>query len=342
MANLVDLGAYKSYSNISSTNHDAKLNTLISHVSALIKTYCNRSFLDYYSTNKVEYFNGGGHDFIYLTEIPIKEIVSVEERKSNRLDKNTVEDNLANAENYHLLISNTPQCSDTTKATESACHAVTYTGSGLDDITFNPYQSDTLKGEVGRKYKVALEATGTPDTFKWSRDGGSNWYKTGIKITGAAQALENGLTVTFGATTGHTAGDTWDFTANRWTGACSATGYTNEADCTSTGNFWVAEPQYMFDAESDRVVRLGVLGNASAFPAGPDTIRVTYTGGYSSTPEDLKLAAFDLVTYYFKKESTPHKSVSAGITLSSRTTPTDKPSDFPAHIKRILDLYRSV
>jgi hypothetical protein len=342
MANLVDLGAYKAYSNINSTNNDAKLNQLIIHVSALIKTYCNRSFLDYYTTNRVEYFNGGGHDFIYLTEIPIKEIVSVEERKSNRLDKNTVEDNLANAENYHLLISSTPQCSDTAKTTESACHAVTYTGSGVNDITLSSFQSNTAKGEVGRKYKVALEATGTPDTFKWSRDGGSNWYKTGINITGTAQTLENSLTVTFGATTGHTAGDTWEFTANRWTGACSATGYTNEADCTSTGNFWVAEPQYMFDAESDRVVRLGVLGKADAFPEGPDTVRVTYTGGYATTPADLKLATFDLVTYYYKKESTPQKAVSAGITLSSRSTPTDKPSDFPAHIKRILDLYRSV
>ena len=97
----------------------------------------------------------------------------------------------------------------------------------------------------------------------------------------------------------------------------------------------------MFDAESDRLVRLGPQGTASAFPAGPDTVRVTYKGGFSSTPEDLKLACYDLVTYYYKKESTPRKAIADGGTLASKTTPTDKPSDFPAHIKRILDLYRS-
>jgi hypothetical protein len=341
MANLVDLGDYKAYTNINSTTADAKLNTLIGHVSALVKTYCNRSFLDFYTTDKVEYFNGGGHDFIYLTEIPIREIVSVEERKTNTLDKKTVEDNLANAENYHLLVSNQPQCSDSTKTTEAACHAVTYSGAGLNDLSFKSYQSTTTTGEVGRQYRVEIESAGSPDTLKWSRDGGANWYKTGIAVTGTEQSLENGLSVTLGATTGHTAGDTWDFTANRWTGDCSASGFTNAAACTSAGNFWVAQPQYMFDAESDRLVRVGPQGLISQFPTGPDTVKVTYKGGYPATPDDLKLACYDLVTYYYKKESTPRKAISDGVTISSKTSPTDKPQDFPAHIKRILDLYRS-
>jgi hypothetical protein len=341
MANLIDLGDYKAYSNINSTTADAKLNTLVGHISALIKTYCNRSFIDYYTSNKVEYFNGGGHDFIYLTEIPIREIVSVEERKTNTLDKKTVEDNLANAENYHLLVSNQPQCSDTTKASEAACHAVTYVGTGLDDLSLTPYKPTTASGEVGRSYRVEVETTGTPDTFKWSRDGGLNWYKTGITITGGVQNLENSLSITFETTTGHTAGDIWDFTANRWTGACSAPSYSTQAECSATGNFWVAQPQYMFDAESDRLVRVGPQGLISQFPAGPDTVKVTYKGGFSSTPEDLKLACYDLITYYYKKESTPRKAISDGGTLASSSTPTDKPSDFPSHIKRILDLYRS-
>jgi hypothetical protein len=97
----------------------------------------------------------------------------------------------------------------------------------------------------------------------------------------------------------------------------------------------------MFDAESDRLVRVGPQGLISQFPAGPDTVKVTYKGGFSSTPEDLKLACYDLITYYYKKESTPRKAISDGGTLASSSTPTDKPSDFPSHIKRILDLYRS-
>jgi len=65
---------------------------------------------------------------------------------------------------------------------------------------------------------VADDATGTwemsPNTFSWSDDGGSTWIATGIALTGAAQALNEGVTITFAATTGHTAGDYWGFTAS--------------------------------------------------------------------------------------------------------------------------------
>jgi len=61
-------------------------------------------------------------------------------------------------------------------------------------------------------YRVQIDGTGTPDTFKWSNDGGATWVVTGVNIMEAAQHLEDGVVVTFGATTGHTVGDRWDFT----------------------------------------------------------------------------------------------------------------------------------
>jgi len=64
-----------------------------------------------------------------------------------------------------------------------------------------------------KDYRVEIDATGTPDTFKWSNDGGSTWEATGVAITGSAQLLENRIYVTFAATTGHTVGDYWDETA---------------------------------------------------------------------------------------------------------------------------------
>lgn len=45
------------------------------------------------------------------------------------------------------------------------------------------------------------------DTFKWNLDGGA--YTTGVLMTGAAQTLSNGATVTFGATLGHSINTTW-------------------------------------------------------------------------------------------------------------------------------------
>jgi len=83
--------------------------------------------------------------------------------------------------------------------------AASFTGTGLDDATFGgAYYGG------GQTYRVEIDATGTPDTFKWSDDGGSTWEATGVAITGSAQDLNNGVTVTFGATTGHTLADYWD------------------------------------------------------------------------------------------------------------------------------------
>ncbi|MCX6765657.1 MAG: tail fiber domain-containing protein, partial [Candidatus Moranbacteria bacterium] len=83
----------------------------------------------------------------------------------------------------------------------------TFTGSGLDDMD----SGGTFIGSSALNYRIQIDGTGTPDTFKWSDDGGSTWDATLVAITGSAQTLNNGVTVTFGATTGHTSDDRWDF-----------------------------------------------------------------------------------------------------------------------------------
>jgi hypothetical protein len=82
--------------------------------------------------------------------------------------------------------------------------AAVFTGTGLDDLT----AGSTYTGDTNGNYEVEIDATGTPDTFKWRKDAGA--YTTGVAITGAAQTLAEGVTVTFAATTGHTLGDKWD------------------------------------------------------------------------------------------------------------------------------------
>lgn len=87
---------------------------------------------------------------------------------------------------------------------------VTFAGSGLNDMTAQGTFNTTLTADID--YKVEIDGTGTPNTFKWSDDGGSTYDATLVAITGAAQTLNNGITVTFAATTGHTSGDYWTWT----------------------------------------------------------------------------------------------------------------------------------
>lgn len=60
MADLITKTDYKAYMGISSTNQDTVIDLLIPKISAFVKTYCRRDFIDWVSTNtKIEYFNGG-------------------------------------------------------------------------------------------------------------------------------------------------------------------------------------------------------------------------------------------------------------------------------------------
>ena len=77
-----------------------------------------------------------------------------------------------------------------------------------DGITFtfaNPVQCDT-----GDYYQLTIQAGG-PDTFSWSFNGENQGDN--IAITGAAQALQDGVTVEFVNITGHKLGDTWTIKA---------------------------------------------------------------------------------------------------------------------------------
>lgn len=92
--------------------------------------------------------------------------------------------------------------SSTTAATIGSA---TLTGSGLDDCT----SGGSFIGVNEKTFVVYVDAAGATDTFKWSNDGGTTWRQTGVAMTGSAQALSDGVTVTFAATTGHTETEYW-------------------------------------------------------------------------------------------------------------------------------------
>jgi hypothetical protein len=73
---LITKAEYKTYMGISSTNSDTEIDFLIPKVSELVKSYCRRTFVDYYGDAKIEFFDGGFKTLL-LKETPVVGIVSV-------------------------------------------------------------------------------------------------------------------------------------------------------------------------------------------------------------------------------------------------------------------------
>lgn len=92
MTALITLEDYKAYKGITKTDSDEKLSLIIGSVDALVKNYCGHSFIDYYTTPKVEYFNiNPAQDAIFLNEWPVRTVSLVESRSSNTESYTTVD-----------------------------------------------------------------------------------------------------------------------------------------------------------------------------------------------------------------------------------------------------------
>ena len=76
--NLITLAEYKAYIGISSTTQDTAITTLLPQVSALVKSICRRTFVDYVDTTKVEISKGSPTNRIILQETPLLLVDAVE------------------------------------------------------------------------------------------------------------------------------------------------------------------------------------------------------------------------------------------------------------------------
>jgi len=83
-----------------------------------------------------------------------------------------------------------------------------FVGTGSNDMTINGNLIDELD------FVIEIDGTDTPDTFKWSNDGGITWEAIEVSITGANQSLSNGISIRFDSTIGHTLGDVWSLAGN--------------------------------------------------------------------------------------------------------------------------------
>jgi len=99
--------------------------------------------------------------------------------------------------------------------------------------------------------------------------------------------------------------------------------------------------EYYLDKRTDSVIRTNESGSRLNWKQGVGAVKVTYTAGYSATPEDLKLAVFDLVTYYLKDEHKERRTL-GGASIQNQSSSTQRDNvAFPDHIKRVLDLYKN-
>ena len=97
--------------------------------------------------------------------------------------------------------------------------------------------------------------------------------------------------------------------------------------------------EYIADMESDSIVRTTSTGT-KPFPKGMKAVKVVYKGGYSSTPDDLKLAVFDLIKYYMKDERKERQTIAGSSIENPLSSSLAGNIGFPDHIKRILDMYK--
>ena len=73
--------------------------------------------------------------------------------------------------------------------------------------------TDTVTGNYDVDYVVEIDTNGTPDTYRWSNDGGATWEASNVPIVLAPTSteLEDGVEIYWTGTTGHTIGDSYTF-----------------------------------------------------------------------------------------------------------------------------------
>ncbi len=130
----------------------------------------------------------------------------------------------------------------------------THTGTGLDDAVFTGHYNGTSSNKTFKVKITTLHTGNDEDFFRWSVDNFTT-QSAEIEITGNDQTLEDGISVKFNATRGHTLNDIWSGTAspvnvdtgiasNRNTGT-SGVGYTHVgAYFDVSTNYWTFFDEY--------------------------------------------------------------------------------------------------
>ena len=105
------------------------------------------------------------------------------------------------------------------------------------------------------------------------------------------------------------------------------------ADYGATYTTLIEYTDWVYDPSITGIRAIGSTG----FKNAVNGYKVSYNCGYDAVPPDLKMAVMDLVTYYRKNDSAVHTHKLAN--PNTMQVEYIASSNFPAHIKRVLDLY---
>ncbi|MFH2076783.1 MAG: hypothetical protein ABIJ57_15825 [Pseudomonadota bacterium] len=148
-----------------------------------------------------------------------------------------------------------------------------FSGNGLNDATWGTGSSAADL----TYYEVVIDGAGTPDTFKWRVNGGA-WTET-VAITGAAQVLADAQTITFAATTGHTAADQWVIGNLKDEETTVATVYAQITDATS-GILNPNAPPVWTPTNSVQQLAVNYTNGTLTCSAAPGVTTVTGNNGF--------------------------------------------------------------
>ncbi len=88
---------------------------------------------------------------------------------------------------------------------------VFFTGTGLNDMI----TSGTFTGTANRTFRIQIDGVGTPDTVSLFNSAPTGTIATSVPISAGTTTVLEGITIAFGADTGHTLGNRWDFITKR-------------------------------------------------------------------------------------------------------------------------------
>lgn len=148
-----------------------------------------------------------------------------------------------------------------------------FKGDGLNDAAWGT----GYNGAFSTYFEVVIDSEGTPDTFKWRKEGEA-WTED-VNITGAAQTLSDGQTITFAATTGHTLNDQWSI-GNLKDAVCDESG--TEAQITASAKRLLNPnvPPTFTDDGGKNVLIIDYTRGKAVFDGNVGVVTVTGNNGF--------------------------------------------------------------
>ena len=191
-------------------------------------------------------------------------------------------------------------------------------GTGLNDVTIG----GVYTGSTTKNYRIKITAAGTPDTFQWSADNGSTYNGTHINVTNAGPITVNeGVSVNFGATTGHTVNEYWKSTVIVPLTSLSTPVKMAEIEVNHEGTSADQKARMIIRTnEGGAVGTVSVHANGGGSPSASDVASGgTYTGGPTPVVYYVKITSNGTPDTFAWSTDNVHYSSNINITGSAQT-----------------------